>query len=729
MPMLVVALAGVIGVVVGLGFFAAGESPFDIGRALNGLLGQLSTTLPAALAVSLAAAMEIGGGAVLVRLVRWSAYGSWSEAIVSGVIGALAKDTMLLLLLGAIGHFQPLVLAVLDLALIAVGLFLRPFIQRGEARAGTGGTSGSVSFATGWSMVGWAVVIAVWAIPVIIQLASPVVPFADGIANHVAPIEHLQTYHAYGSLAVSPAPNYGSAGLSLGYIAFVGSVVSLTSLPTTLAVAAFALPLAVVLAAAGSHLAGSLAGGRAGSWTLLTVPLTFAFLRLPDASAVVLAMPLAAASIVLVAGGGRRFAAPFLGGRSLPILAAGSLGATVLVHPLVGLFAGLTMLALALVRPAAPRRVILAGILGGLVVAAPELAIVAGIQASALVGAVAWPIGLLFAAWLAGAGPRRGDLAETLPPARSFGFVLLVLLVLGAISGAALLSAAALKIDPRFPQELLDGGFWAATRFPLLLVAALVGVVLLRDLRAWLILGICVIVAAALVVAANLAPADTQIGAAIASELPESAGYWIPWLLALAAGIGLAELWSREAWPATVRVGVTALAIGVAAFPLRPVTAVDGPNRELPYATTLATSLGIAETGYWRGYPDTRRLIDADGASLVAAIRAEQASGRLGATTAVLHITPSFQQWLATPIGVLTGAMETDLTDDSPTAIPADGSRIFGRARVRESLGAAYPYLVIEGYATAAGFDGMAMLAGYRPVASGNAWRMLRLGD
>ncbi|MEO7117655.1 MAG: hypothetical protein ABIZ34_01650 [Candidatus Limnocylindrales bacterium] len=723
LPMLAVAVIGLVALVLGLFFFRPDGVSFELGGALRGVLGQLPTTLPAALSVAIASAMEIAGGAVLVRLIRWSPYGSIAEAVVAGVIGAVAKDTILLLTLGAVGHFQPLVLAVMDLALIVGALFLRPFVRRGD------GGPGRMTAASTWSGVGWIAIAVVWAIPVIVQLSSPVAPFADGIANHVAPIEYLQTTHSYPTLSVAPSPNYGSAGTSLGYVAFVGSVASLTSLPASLAVAAFALPLAMLLAAGGLLVAGSLAGRAAGVWTMMTVPLTFAFLRLPDASAVVLAIPLAAAAVMLSIGARQGVDAPFLSGRSRPLLIAGALGATFLMHPLIGVFGLATMLVLILVRPTAAHRATVAGIGGAAVVALPQLAILAGVDAPSWTGAAAWPVGLLMAAWIGGAGPRRGSLSETLPPARSPGIVLLVLLLLGGMSAVALLAAAALSLDPRLPIELLDDGFWAVTHFPLLIAMSLVAVVLLRDLRATVVISVALLTGVGLVVVAGLLPVDNDLGRAIRAELPEAAGYWLPWLLAVAAGIGLGQVWSREAWPTLARVGVAAAAVFFAAFPLRPVASLAVPDREHTYTESSAVALGVGERGYWLGYPDQRRLTAADGNALVASVRAEQSAGRLTQTTRVLHITPSYHAWLATPIGVFTGAMETDLSADAQADIPAAGSRIFDVSRARGFLGADYPYLVIEGYGTSAGFDGMATLAGYRPIGNGDDWRLFRRSE
>ena len=126
-------------------------------------------------------------------------------------------------------------------------------------------------------------------------------------------------------------PSTDRPGRSLATSRRSVSIASLTGLPAVLAVAAFTLPLAVLLAAASYHLALVLVGPTAAYWTLLAVPLTLPFARLTDVSAVVLASVTAAAAISLCVPSGRlAVPAAELRGRSRGVLLAAAIGATFL---------------------------------------------------------------------------------------------------------------------------------------------------------------------------------------------------------------------------------------------------------------------------------------------------------------------------------------------------------------------------------------------------------------
>ncbi|MBA2569641.1 MAG: hypothetical protein H0V04_00525, partial [Chloroflexi bacterium] len=557
-PLIVTGLVGVIATVAGLVVMQSSAVAFTFGGAVEGVASQLGTTFPAAVSVGLATVMELAAGAVIVRLIRWSPYGSIAEAILGGLIGAVAKDVVLLLALGGVGHFGPLPLALIDIALIAAGFVMRPFLELGEPGQRSG------------SLLAWILPISLWSIPVILQLASPVVPFLDVLPNHVAPIEHVRSFASWDSLAVAPSPIYGPSRIFLGYVALLGSLTTLTGLPATLAVAAFVLPLSVLLAAAGYHLCRVLAGPSAAYWSLLTVPLTFTFLRLPDARATVLAFPLAAAAIVLSIPERRDQARPIdLAGRSRPVLLAAALGCAILVHPVIGALAAATCGVLAIAQGDQLRRAIFAGLGGAALAAAPQAALMAGVSAPAWIAAPVLPLGLLVAAWLGGPGPRRGELAGSLSPSMALGMgwvVLGAIVVVGAIAATVMLL---LQLDPAIPRKLAESAASTVADYPVLLLALALGVVMAREARAWLVIGIGALVGMAAMGIANLTPTETRLGESIHFEVPKSVGYWAPWVVALAGGIGLGAVWSREAWPSIVRMGVAATFVVIAALPFR----------------------------------------------------------------------------------------------------------------------------------------------------------------
>jgi hypothetical protein len=90
-------------------------------------------------------------------------------------------------------------------------------------------------------------------------------------------------------------------------------------------------------------------------------------------------------------------------------------------------------------------------------------------------------------------------------------------------------------------------------------------------------------------------------------------------------------------------------------------------------------------------------------------------------------VAPSFQAWVATPVGVFTGILETVASEDPEDSLHTAGGRLTDVAEVGRRLGPAFPYLLVEGYAPEAGFTARAQAADYEPVASGNGWSLLRL--
>ena len=712
-PLVVVQVATL--VAIGLGLIVVQPAlSFSPAGAIGGVVSQLPTTFSAAVSIGLAAAMDLLAGAVLVRAIRWVPYASVSEAVLGGLVGAVAKNTVLLLALGSIGHFQPLAIAIVDLLLIGGALFLRPFVAR--APAGPGRLRSTA----------WILPVVLWSIPVMVQLASPVLPFADGLPSQVAPIEHIRTYASFGSLALAPAPEYGPAGSFLGYIATVGSIASLTGLPAVLAVAAFTLPLVLLLAAASYHLALVLVGPTAAYWTLLAVPLTLPFVRLTDVSAVVLASVTAAAAISLCVPSGRlAVPAAELRGRSRGVILAAAIGATILIHPMVGALTALTVLLLTVPRTGAERRVAFASMAGALVIALPQFAAMAAVDVPAWLGVPAWPLGLAVAGGLGGPGPRRGEVSDTLQPARSLG--LLTLLLLGALLIFAIGAGGAylISLDPQLPATASTVLLPVILGFPVLLAMLAMAVLFAHELRAWMVIVAGLASGAVGLAVAAVAPGESGIGAALTVELPQVIGYWIPWMAAIGAGIGLGAVWSQDSWPSAARVAICGALVVAAAVPIRP-GAASPDLREHPYAETLANGSRIAEQGYWTGYPDHRRLVDADGEALMSAIRDEQLTGRLGRTTDVLHVV-SPDETLRTPLAAMTGVIETlAIAGDPDRTIPSEQSRIvlLESGDLIELLGPDYPYVVFE---HAAPPRTVIEGRGYEQVALGEHWELFRL--
>ena len=558
----------------------ASTSNFDTGKALSGIVSQLPTTFSAAISVFLAAAINLGAGAVIVRLLRWTPFASISELIVCGLTGAILLDLLLLLVLGPIGQFKPLALAIIDLALLGAGALVRPWLQPGR-RIPTNGFP-----------FGWFLILLVWSAPLLLQLASPVVPFLDVLPNHVAPVEHLRTFGTWEALSVDPSPIYGPSRLFLGYVASLGTIDVLTNLPAALAVAAFALPCTVLLAAGAILVAGALtrtadgaanetsASDRASTaprsatyWVLLTVPLTFVFLRLPDARASVLVFPLICLALATLIGGGadRQGIGPQLRtgvGRRRAMLLAASLGAAVLVHPLGGAFGMGAVLVCAFLSPERSR-LAFAGLAGGLVIALPQAALMIGLNGPAWLAIPFVPFGLGVAAWLG--TTSGGALSSGLrTPSRDVGLPLLIGLLVVAVIAIAGIAFAVVTL-PNGRDLLFDSMRNAIVDYGVLLLPGALALVFVRSLDAWRVLGATLLVGlAALGIAEALPSSNNLVIQSIAYEVPKEVGYWLPWFVAIAGGLGLAAVWDRRDWAPPLRVGIPLAFVVLAALDFQP---------------------------------------------------------------------------------------------------------------------------------------------------------------
>ena len=725
----------VAGVVLIAGLEVVRSSPdwgFTYGGAVNGVLSQLPTTGPAALLLAAATTANLLAGAVVLRLLGVPAFRSLSDVALAGFAAAVVLDAGTLFLLGSVGLFGWPELLVLHAAVAAAYLATR---RRRPLMAAP------VRWRTTRPAAWWLLVLVIWAGPLIVQLASPAVPFMDVLPNHVAPVEHIRVFGSFSTLTTSPSPIYGPSRLMLGYVAFLGQLTTITNLDAILAEAAFALPLTVLMALAVRRLARDLFGGSAPFWVLLTFPLTFTFMRIPDARGTVVVFPLAALALSAIAAELReRRRAPGSGGRASDVDAprsrrpdltlAFAIGAGFLVHPLVGLVAMAAAGGALVLYPAALARKLVPALGSGVVLAIPQVLTMGAIAAPAWVGAAfiaaagATAFGLAF---VVGAVCDRVERPVPAPTpaapatARSSDWHRAALLA--AVIVALLVLTTRLigpSGDPVHPSEPAGE---LMVDFPHLVWLSLAGaaISIMRPYRGWTVLGCGIAAGLAAWAASGLVGSATLTQQAVHYEVPKSVEYWLPVMLAVGAAGALAAVLRLRSL-AVVRPVVVAVFLVVAAYPISQPFAADMSVEiaEHPGAESVGLALREAELGYWAGYPDARLIIDAPRREVVDELRAEEQAGRLGPDTRVLHIASSFQQWSSVPIGVFTGALETSISLQPELSIHTEGGRLLGFDQIEQELAAGYGYVVVEPSNLSGGLidrvDSGLAAAGYRQI-------------
>ena len=664
---------------------------FAPAAVLSGLAGQLAVTVPAALLVGAATLLDVAAGAVLLRLMRRAPFATASDAVLGGFGGAIVVDALLLFVLGSAGLFRWPIVAAALVGLVAAGARARPIVAHrprlGRIRPAR-----------------WLLVLIVWSGPIILTLASPVVPFADVLPNHVAPAEHIRTFGDFASLATDPSPIYGSSRVFLGDTALLGTLATLSGLRATLAVAAFAIPLLGLSAIAAARSASAAFGRNAGYWALVVLPLSFTFVRLTDARDSVTALPLAALAFSLLMASPRDDAMNRPRAGSPDWMLAFALTAATLVHPLVGALAAGTVTVVSLADPARFARRAVPALAGTAVACLPQLALMVGFAPPAFVGVLAFVAAAITAVVAARVVERAMPPWASVGRGTAVGVLVGVAAVAGALVGVAIPGSLALVA-----QDLRLG-------FPVLFLGAvLIGTGIVpsrRGGRSVLVAGLAVGVAA--LVAVALVPGTSLTAASIRYEVPKSIGYWLPWACVPATAAALAGVW-RWRGPAAIRYAVVAVALSVALLPLSGAV----PNTmqaSHPAADALAYDLRTAQLGYWVGYPDPRLLLDSPERELVDRLRGLEASGELGANGSVLHVAASFQPWASIPVGVFTGAIETIVSTDASRTIFTTGDRLLPMATLDRELGAGFRYVLLEPAGLPSTIRDKIVAAGYRSL-------------
>jgi hypothetical protein len=290
---------------------------------------------------------------------------------------------------------------------------------------------------------------------------------------------------------------------------------------------------------------------------------------------------------------------------------------------------------------------------------------------------------------------------------------------------------SALNAD-RIPDAVGTGIELTLESSGILLITLVVGAILgSRGARSPLVwAGLAVGVVAVLLT--QVLPDDLGfLGSALRFELPKTVHYWLSAIAAAGAASALAFVWSGSTpgipWAARVA-AIAAFVVG-AALPLRPGPIDAYHLGEHRWSETFAIDLRFAESGFWRGFPDSRTVVNAARQEILDAVRSEINAGRIQHDTAALHLASSFQQWVATPLGAFEGVNETFVSEDPEVSHHTAGGRLFGLERLDELLGGGeFAYVVLEPNDLPDGTRDRILAAGYASIFANEQGEVFRIG-
>jgi hypothetical protein len=534
-------------------------------------------------------------------------------------------------------------------------------------------------------------------------------------------------------------------------------------------------PAQTILVAAGVHrLATSLRSGdpAIGPWALLAFALSQSFARLADARGTVVVVPLASLGLAVAAGlvhppdGGKGPGATAEAGKTAEAgmtaeaattgdaphpedrwrIGRGTviglaLGSATLVHPVIGFFAIVTVGVVALLRPRelAPDAAV-AGVTAGLI-ALPQLATMVGLSLPTLALGIGLPIAIVVSVAVGRAVERSDSIRRGLIRVAQAGRVVLPLAAIAILLGAVAVSLLELDKLPA-AAGMAAGNAWEASG---LLLATLVVGATLGSRGAWsplVIVGLTLGVVVVLLV--NLLPDKLGfLGDALRFEVPKTVYYWLSSIAAAGAAPALAFIWWRASLPWLGRVALVAAFVITAALPRfeKPANAQPGSGDgaalepidayhlgEHRWSETLAIDLHFADSGFWLGFPDSRTVVNPPRQEILDALRAEIDAGRLVHDTPVLHLARSFQQWVATPLGVFDGVDETFVSLDPEVSHQTVGGRLHGLEELPGFLASReFAYLVLEPEGLPDGMREQVLAAGYEPIFANDQGEVFRL--
>jgi hypothetical protein len=424
------------------------------------------------------------------------------------------------------------------------------------------------------------------------------------------------------------------------------------------------------------------------------VPISVTYLRLDDSRAGVLVFPIVALALWLTIE-------PFGTSQLRRVLVlGGAIGAAMLVHPLIGIYAAGFLAVGAVLRPPWHAGHVWPALAVGATLALPQAAATAGLAIPAWLAILPIPLAV-------GVGFVAVEISRRLPVLeKRVAPVLVGALLIGGLAFAVVVAPTHLRVA--WTQLWRDNGY-------IVTVAAALLAVLAWRRRGIELFPAAVITAIAVAIGTATVPHQSGLALSVFQEAPKYV-YIVPTLLTIAGAVGLAALWASPRIPLGVRAGLTALILAAAAIPLNDPVLSEFSLGEHGWSEGTSIALRGAGRGGFPNFPDSRQLINAEQEELVARLRQEIDAGRLGPDTPVLEVAWSFRLWAATPMAVFTGAMVSTATPNPERSSHTVGGRLHDIGELGKLVGPAFPYVVYEPASMDPAIRDTIVNAGYTPI-------------
>ena len=669
------AFALAVGVIVALAAYRLRDYryPLNLAAAVRGAATTAHVTIRAALGTWFVVAVALAASGAWLR--RRVPDLSPAEVVAAAVVLVWSGTYAVLLTLGPLGLYRPLVLRglVLALALAALRFWRHPHPATPQHRS-----SGEQRQQGAWIAVG---AFALAAGPLLLmQIGSPVSPFMD-VLPYIASAQKIVTFRFYDPFGNDAAGLWSPTRQLVGCDAPFSFLALVTNIPAHLAITSLIVPLAA-LQVLGIYLLGRrVHGGLAGGMAAIFLLQTFVWRRTADGRGTALAFALVTIGLAFLLATRARGPRLALGGLAL--------GLAVTVNPLIGATGMQVATAATVIEAIDFRRGLIPRVLAlaaGSIFALPQVLIGLAWRVPAWTLPIAVACGAALALRLARRTPE-----DDRPAPRAWPVARLTVIL-------------ALPITILFLHARRQSEFFTYDWFgygPLMLLAA-GGIAVLahetwRRPERWPSLAVPALAFWVTMIDHAIADPLRFQGSlemrALASEVtPKMVLYCAPYWLALLTGIWfgmLAHRWARL--PAVV------LALALVTYPLHYVQEpLDFDGQQLSLAETWGFHLTNAANGYWAGYGDRRWVLDANGREVADVLLAEVAAGRITYDTHVLQIAPALE---SVETAVVTG-ISLDLV--APNYAPNNPWTLGGRGRGLDSLPAAFAarprYVVLRQY-------------------------------